>query len=121
MRAVYGGGNLSDYLPADGKGTSVYIEGCDVTSIEKVYGGGNSASVPATDVTIHSCYDVGYAFGGGNGGDLINKNGEWIENEGAIVIGLAKITPKGGKIGQVFGGSDAKGVCGSTAVDLQKQ
>ena len=121
MRAVYGGGNLSDYLPADGKGTSVYIEGCDVTSIEKVYGGGNSASVPATDVTIHSCYDIGYAFGGGNGGDLIYKNGVWIENEGAIVIGLAKITPKGGKIGQVFGGSDAKGVCGSTAVDLQKQ
>ena len=121
MRAVYGGGNLSDYLPADGKGTSVYVEGCDVTSIEKVYGGGNSASVPATDVTIHSCYDIGYAFGGGNGGDLINKNGEWIENEGAIVIGLAKITPKGGKIGQVFGGSDAKGVCGNTTVDLSQQ
>ncbi|MBO6078563.1 MAG: hypothetical protein J6P66_07420 [Bacteroidaceae bacterium] len=121
MQAVYGGGNLSDYLPADGKGTSVYIEGCDETSIEKVYGGGNSASVPATDVTIHSCYDIGYAFGGGNGGDLIKKNGVWIENEGAIVIGLAKMTPKGGKIGQVFGGSDAKGVCGSTTVDLARQ
>ena len=121
VQAVYGGGNLSDYLPADGKGTSVYIEGCDETSIEKVYGGGNSASVPATDVTIHSCYDIGYAFGGGNGGDLIKKNGVWIENEGAIVIGLAKMTPKGGKIGQVFGGSDAKGVCGSTTVDLTKQ
>jgi len=121
MQAVYGGGNLSDYLPADGKGSSVYIEGCDETSIEKVYGGGNSASVPATDVTIHSCYDIGYAFGGGNGGDLIKKNGVWIENEGAIVIGLAKMTPKGGKIGQVFGGSDAKGVCGSTTVDLTKQ
>jgi len=121
MQAVYGGGNLSDYLPADGKGSSVYIEGCDETSIEKVYGGGNSASVPATDVTIHSCYDIGYAFGGGNGGDLIKKNGVWIENEGAIVIGLAKMTPKGGKIGQVFGGSDAKGVCGSTTVDLARQ
>ena len=121
IRAVYGGGNLSDYLPADGKGTSVYIEGCDVTSIEKVYGGGNSASVPTTDVTIKSCYDVGYAFGGGNGGDLIYKNGNWTENEGAIVIGLAKITPMGGKIGQVFGGSDAKGVCGNTTVDLSQQ
>ena len=118
MRAVYGGGNLSDYLPADGKSTSVYIDGCSETSIEKVYGGGNSASVPATNVTINACYDIGYAFGGGNGGDLIYKNDEWIENEGAIVIGLAKIAPKGGKIGQVFGGSDAKGVCGSTTVDL---
>ena len=118
MQAVYGGGNLSDYLPANGKGTSVYIDGCNETSIEKVYGGGNSASVPASDVTINACYDIGYAFGGGNGGDLIYKNDEWIENEGAIVIGLAKITPKGGKMGQVFGGSDAKGVCGSTTVDL---
>ena len=121
IQAIYGGGNLSDYLPADGKGTSVYVEGCEVTSIEKVYGGGNSASVPATDVTIKSCYDVGYGFGGGNGGDLIKKNNVWIENEGAIVIGLASITPMGGKIGQVFGGSDAKGVCGSTNVDLSKQ
>ena len=121
IRAVYGGGNLSDYLPADGKATSVYIDGCDVTSIEKVYGGGNSATVPATDVTINACYDIGYAFGGGNGGDLIYKNDEWIENEGAIVIGLAKIAPKGGKIGQVFGGSDAKGVCGSTTVDLSQK
>ena len=121
MQAVYGGGNLSDYLPANGKGTSVYIDGCNETSIEKVYGGGNSASVPASDVTINACYDIGYAFGGGNGGDLIYKNDEWIENEGAIVIGLAKITPKGGKMGQVFGGSDAKGVCGSTTVDLSVQ
>ena len=118
MQAVYGGGNLSDYLPANGKGTSVYIDGCNETSIEKVYGGGNSASVPASDVTINACYDIGYAFGGGNGGDLIYKNDEWIENEGAIVVGLAKITPKGGKMGQVFGGSDAKGVCGSATVDL---
>ena len=121
MQAVYGGGNLSDYLPAEGKGTSVFIDDCEETSIEKVYGGGNSASVPSTNVTINACYDIGYAFGGGNGGDLIYKNNEWHENEGAIVIGHAQITPKGGKIGQVFGGSDAKGVCGSTTVDLAKQ
>ena len=117
IQGVYGGGNLSDYLPADGKGTSVYVDGCDVTSIEKVYGGGNSASVPSSHVTINGSYDIGYAFGGGNGGDLVKKDGTWYENDGAIVIGTAHIAPIGGKIGAVFGGSDAKGNCGSVEID----
>ena len=117
IQGVYGGGNLSDYLPAEGKSTSVYIGECDVTSIEKVYGGGNSASVPTSNVTIHGSYDIGYAFGGGNGGDLIKKDGVWYENAGAIVISQAYIAPIGGKIGAVFGGSDAKGNCGSIVID----
>ncbi len=117
IQGVYGGGNLSDYLPADGKGTSVYVDGCDVTSIEKVYGGGNSASVPSSNVTINGSYDIGYAFGGGNGGDLVKKDGTWYDNDGAIVIGTAHIAPIGGKIGAVFGGSDAKGNCGSVEID----
>ena len=117
IQGVYGGGNLSDYLPADGKDTRVYIGECDVTSIEKVYGGGNSASVPSSDVTINGSYDIGYAFGGGNGGDLVKRGDTWYENDGAIVIGLANIKPIGGKIGQVFGGSDAKGVCGRVNID----
>ena len=117
IQGVYGGGNLSDYLPADGKATSVYIGECDVTSIEKVYGGGNSASVPTSNVTINGSFDLGYAFGGGNGGDLIKKDGVWYENAGAIVISQAYIAPIGGKIGAVFGGSDAKGNCGSIVID----
>ena len=117
MQAVYGGGNQSDYLPAADKQTKVYVEGCDVTSIEKVYGGGNSASVPTTDVTIHSAYDIGYAFGGGNGGDLVKRGTTWYDNDGAVVFGVATIRPQGGKIGQIFGGSDAKGRCGSTDID----
>ena len=117
IQGVYGGGNLSDYLPADGKSTSVFVDGCDVTSIEKVYGGGNSASVPSSNVTINGSYDIGYAFGGGNGGDLINKDGTWYENGGAIVRDVAYIAPIGGKIGAVFGGSDAKGLCGSVTID----
>ncbi|UKK47955.1 chitobiase/beta-hexosaminidase C-terminal domain-containing protein [Prevotella sp. E9-3] len=117
IQGVYGGGNLSDYLPADGKGTSVYVDGCDVTSIEKVYGGGNSASVPSSHVTVNGSYDIGYAFGGGNGGDLVKKDGTWYDNDGAIVIGTAHIAPIGGKIGAVFGGSDAKGNCGSVEID----
>ena len=119
IQGVYGGGNQADYLPADGKKTSVIIEGCYDTSIKKVYGGGNSAPVPATDVLIKSAYAIGYAFGGGNGGEYIKKNGEWQENEGAIVIGTATIACKGGKVGSVFGGSDAKGTCGGVNIDTK--
>ena len=117
IQAVYGGGNLSDYLPATGKATSVYIGECDVTSIEKVYGGGNSAVVPSSEVVINGTFDVGTAFGGGNGGDLVQKNGVWSANDGAIVIGRALIKPKGGKVGEIFGGSDAKGYCGNPIID----
>ena len=115
IQSVYGGGNQADYLPATGKKSHVIIEGCDETSIEKVYGGCNSAVIPETDVLIKGCYDIGYGFGGGNGGRPIKKeNGNWYENEGAIVIGTARIECQGGKIGQVFGGGDSKGSCGST-------
>ena len=115
IQSVYGGGNQADYLPADGKKSQVIIEGCQETSIEKVYGGGNSAVVPETDVLIKGGYDIGYGFGGGNGDKPIKKaDGKWYENEGAIVIGMAKIVCQGGKIGQVFGGGDSKGSCGNT-------
>ena len=115
IQSVYGGGNQADYMPADGKKSHVIIDGCNETSIEKVYGGGNSAVVPETDVQINGAYDIGYAFGGGNGDKPIKKaDGNWYENQGAIVIGLASIVCQGGKIGQVFGGGDAKGSCGNT-------
>ena len=117
VQAVYGGGNLSDYLPATGSATSVYIGECDVTSIEKVYGGGNSAVVPSSEVVINGSFDIGTAFGGGNGGDLVKKDGVWSDNDGAIVIGQALIRPKGGKVGEIFGGSDAKGFCGNPIID----
>ena len=117
IQGVYGGGNLADYLPANDKKTIVRIDGCNITSIKKVFGGGNSALVPATDVVIYGSYAIGYAFGGGNGGDYIKINDVWQDNEGAIVIGTASIACHGGKVGSVFGGSDAKGVCGGTNID----
>ena len=117
IQTVYGGGNLADYIPAAGKGTKVIIDGCGETSISNVYGGGSSASVPNTDVTIWGTYDIGYAFGGGNGFYKVKKNGVWTHNDGAGVNGLAKITCHGGKIGEIFGGSDAKGDCLGTSVD----
>ncbi len=119
IQAVYGGGNLADYQPALDKQTKVIVYGCDATSIEKVYGGGNSASVPSTDVTIYGAFDIGYAFGGGNGSKPVqNSAGVWHVNEGAMVTGNSRISAKGGHIGQVFGGSDAKGdILGSPHID----
>ena len=123
IQAVYGGGNQADYVPAEGKGTHVTIDGCNETTIKKVYGGGSSASVPATDVIIKAALDIGFAFGGGNGGEKVyNYTTErWQNNAGARVNGLAKIDCRGGKIGAVFGGSDANGNCLSTSVTQGKQ
>lgn len=73
LQAVYGGGNLSGYVPADDQRVAnVIIDGCDLTSIETVYGGGNAASAPATHVLVNSCYEIGTVFGGGNGAGVGN-------------------------------------------------
>ena len=83
VAAVYGGGNLSPYVPADAllpytdenkatvdaARTEVYIDGCDRTSIQQVYGGGNAASAPATFVQVNRCFEINEVFGGGNGFD----------------------------------------------------
>ncbi len=121
LQAVYGGGNRADYLPASDKSTAVNIYGCEETSIARVYGGGNSASVPATNVTIWGTYDIEYAFGGGNGGQPVKDGDNWIVNAGADVNGPARITCHGGKIGQVFGGSDYKGDCRSANPTLAQE
>ena len=96
--AVYGGGDLAMYKPygpqannteADYKATTqnteVIIEGCDLTSIKQVYGGGNAASVPATNLTINSAYEIFEVFGGGNGNDDYYLDGERYLNPGANV------------------------------------
>ena len=99
--AVYGGGNLAKYDPTDAYSadplvkkaarTEVIIEGCNLTSIKQVYGGGNAAPVPATTLDINSAYEIHEAFGGGNGKDNYSvKEGTpatdvWYENPGANV------------------------------------
>lgn len=71
LTAVYGGGNLAPFIPAAANestaSTHVIIDGCDLTSIETVYGGGNAASTPATDVTVKGTFEIKELFGGGNG------------------------------------------------------
>ncbi|MBO7581312.1 MAG: chitobiase/beta-hexosaminidase C-terminal domain-containing protein [Bacteroidaceae bacterium] len=90
VEAVYGGGNLAAYMPdmkaiADTAQTHVIIDGCGETSIRQVYGGGNAASTPATNVTINGTYEIEEVFGGGNGLDDIIVNGETKPNPGANV------------------------------------
>ena len=122
IQGVYGGGNLADYVPETydgvtefGQNTRVIINDC-AASISKVYGGGNAARVPFTDVTINGAFEIGYVFGGGNGGDMIYKNGSWIDNPGAYVTRYTNVLLKGGTIGQAFGGSDSRGSVGGSDI-----
>ena len=142
MTGVYGGGNLAAYYPDDAETrkiakTNVIIDGCDLTSIKSVYGGGNAASVPATDVIVNGTYEIGEVFGGGNGLDDVSYDGgvNYVDNPGANVgllaypnaandaydtkenradnygygSGKAHATIFGGTVHTVYGGSNTKG------------
>ena len=143
VTAVYGGGNLAAYYPDDetvrkAETTKAYvtIDGCELTSIGSVYGGGNAASVPATEVVVNGTYEIGEAFGGGNGKDDISYDGtNYVTNPGANVgllaypnaandaydtkenrennygygIGKTHVTIYGGTVHKVFGGSNKRG------------
>ncbi len=125
VEEVYGGGNMAAYNPddANSKAATVIIDGCGLTSIETVYGGGNAASVPATEVTVNGTYEIGQAFGGGNGMDKLPTG---ADNPGANVgylayssdsekaskaygTGKAHVTILGGTVHEVYGGSNTKG------------
>ena len=124
LAAVYGGGNMAAYEPVSNTDfAEVIIDGCDYTSIETVYGGGNAASTPATKVTVNSTYEIGTIFGGGNGKDALpNGTATPTPNPGADVgyitegttttsygSGNANVNALGGMIHKVFGGSNTKG------------
>ena len=114
VAAVYGGGNLADYIPVAGKKPMVRLNTCDI-SIEEVYGGGNAALVPMTDVLILGAHEIENVFGGGNGEDRYTVNGtDWLTNPGADVQGDATTLMKGGYIHQAYGGSNSKGTISGT-------
>lgn len=136
VAAVYGGGNMAAYVPtSSSEFTEVIIDGCDLTSIEYVYGGGNAASTPATKVTVNGAYEIGWLFGGGNGKDNL-PNGD--PNPGANIgykayaddatdaekaaaeygTGIAEVNALGGTIHRVFGGSNTKGNVRQTTVSF---
>ena len=127
MAAVYGGGNLAAYEPADGETkpyTEVIIDGCNLTSIGYVYGGGNAASVPATNVTVNGTHEIGWLFGGGNGKDEIAPG---VPNPGANVgykadgttaygPGTSTVNINGGTVHKAFGGSNTLGNVRESAI-----
>lgn len=113
VAAVYGGGNLADYTTT-GKKANVVIKGCDKSSIRYVYGGGNAAAVPETDVQIEGAYEIEYVFGGGNGKDKYKNDTGWQTNPGANVNGNVKTTLMGGVIHEAYGGSNEKGRIGGS-------
>ena len=118
VAAVYGGGNLANYIPKEGA-VKVIINGCDV-SIEEVYGGGNAAEVPATDVLVLGAHQIEQVFGGGNGADNYTLDGgtTWNVNPGANVNGNANTLLKGGLIHEAYGGSNEKGtITGNITID----
>ena len=118
LAAVYGGGNLASY-EASGKKAHVIIHGCENTSILTVYGGGNAAAVPETDVDVYSAYEIGSLFGGGNGKDKYKKGNTWLINPGADVNGNANTMVYGGTVHEAFGASNEKGtITGDVAIDV---
>ena len=119
VAAVYGGGNLANYTAATGKKANVVIETCNV-SIQNVYGGGNAAAVPETDVLVKGAYEIAEVFGGGNGKDPYTLDGTtWITNPGANVNGNANTLLTGGYIHEAYGGSNKKGtITGDVTIDV---
>ena len=110
LNAVYGGGNLAAYLPTvTTTPATVIVNNCNNT-IRDLFGGGNAASVPATDVTIHGgTFDR--IFAGGNG-----------QISAANVTGNTNAFIGGGTIRQVFGGSNEEGAIGGTInVEINKE
>ena len=136
VKAVYGGGNLSPYVPAGAEDrTEVYIQGCDLTSIKQVYGGANSASAPATMVTVNSAYEIQDLFGGGDGqGSVYGANVGYKAYDASYDppasskeertqkfgygTGVASLNIYGGRIHRVFGGSNTKGNVRETAITM---
>ena len=98
LKDVFGGGKNAATTSASAPKVNIY--GCE-TKTERVFGGGDAASVPATDVTIWGGNVIGKAFGGGNG-----------EVTAADVIGNTQLTIKGGKVTDAFGGSNQNGSIG---------
>lgn len=137
ISAVYGGGNKAEYTPVriaqdDSDNTEVVIDGCNIVTIHSVYGGGNAASTPATNVTISGAKAIMYVFGGGNGAGTGNPGANVgyhyyseeefggttpeaiarrrdAQNNLAYGSGIASTNIYGGNIHHIFGGSNTKG------------
>ena len=126
LAAVYGGGNQADYRPVNNSDyAEVLIEGCEETSIQNVYGGGNAAAVPATEVTVMGAYIINSLYGGGNGAGTGNTGADvgYYDHSKTNTYGTGKAVTKllGGYINNVYGGSNTKGdIRGGTDLKTKK-
>lgn len=127
--AVYGGGNKAAYQPSNATITAgngyaeVLIEYCD-NSIAYVYGGGNAAPVPATQVRIYGANAIDHAFAGGNGKGVNNDGADvgylnYYSTQTPAAIeygsGTASIGVYGGTVHNVYGGSNTLGYIRTSA------
>ena len=129
LNGVYGGGNLSDYVPGTGLTAAsngideypqVYVKGCD-NSIKDLYGGGNAASVPDTYVEVEGG-TIDRVFAGGNGESGTPAHvGFRADGTTTYGTGTATANIMGGTINQVFGGSNANGnIRGAVTINVDK-
>lgn len=127
LQGVYGGGNLAHYNPASASASADYPKvtvACG-TSVKDVYGGGNAAATPNTNVIIEGG-DIDRVFAGGNGESGTPANVGYMNTDseptsGSYGNGNAKATINGGTINQIFGGSNANGVIrGTMTVNVEK-
>lgn len=95
LKAVFGGGNQADASVSPV--VTIRDNNCSTKNIGVVYGGGNAAQVPATNVTVYGG-SIDTVFGGGNG-----------KVKEAPVAGASTVKIHGGSIGQVFGGNNVNG------------
>lgn len=123
LNDVFGGGknaatiSSSNDIPAP----KVTIKGCE-TIIERVFGGGDAASAPATDVEIWGGH-ITNAFAGGNGENVAAHVGYLADGTTPYTYGTGNtnITIKGGVIENVFGGSNTAGnIRGEVFVTVEK-
>ena len=124
LKAVFGGGNQAayTYVGATVVSPAVAVHNC-TPKIGVVYGGGNAAAVPATDVTIYGG-DITTVYGGGNG---VKPDGTLVGNEftmvgGTNATGNTNVKIYGGNINNVFGGNNVSGnILGSIEVSFDAQ
>ena len=130
---VFGGGNNADYVPTVSgakQSTEVIIEGCDLTSIEEVYGGGYGAATPGTKVEIRGTKIIDNVFGGGYGAGQNNPGANvGIRTDGTTEYGntgadvkTAVVRLMAGNVHNVYGGSNTKGDIrgGSSITNIDK-
>ena len=125
LQGVYGGGNLAHYNPTTTNADYPKVTVACGTSVKDVYGGGNAAATPNTNVIIEGG-DIDRVFAGGNGESGTPANVGYMNTDsnptsGNYGTGNAKATINGGTINQIFGGSNANGVIrGTMTVDVEK-